>query len=275
MDTITKQTNDNAIKTGFYAIINNYFDFSRYISVDDIFFCVFSKKIENSQKNLQILNKSFENKVKLSEYRIGQDLEYLVEISKISSLDENFYEINLDLPKEQRDFIDNFGDFVISELKKNNYQDLKPFNELLEDLKQQIAVLIENKIFLGFYIFPSVILRLIMNALQISTIFPFLLDENVEEIFCDSENNFLYLNHRLLGRCRTFYRISSVELNSLITLIQVDGNLRFDYVNCKLIHTISNPLFTCRFSFDRQPIHPNICFDIRKMKRTPFKLSEL
>ncbi len=262
-------------ETGLYDILSKVFDFSRIITEKDIIFCILSSAVEENKNHSSFAESLLDKGEILSTYKVGRDLEYDISIYAIPSYEEKIYQINFVIPDDQKEFLDNIGDFIIKEIKTTPGVAFKRFNDLLDDLNARIRFLIINKIKPGFEILPCLILRLSMKALQIPTIFPFLLDDNVEEIFCDAENDYLYLNHRIHGRCRTFYKLESAELNALITHVQVDGNLRFDYVNCKLIHTISNSMFTCRFSFDRSPLHQNICFDIRKMKRMPFKLSEL
>jgi len=262
-------------KTGLHDILIKIFDFSRIITEKDLIFSILSTSIEEYRESPEYFQDIYEKGELLSRYYVGCDSEYQVSIYSIPTYEEKIYQINFLIQSEQKEFAEDLGDFVISEIKTLSTFGIARFNDLIEDLKEKISFLIKNKIKPGYEILPSVILRLVMKALQIPTIFPFLLDDDVEELFCDSENDYIYLNHRIHGRCRTFYKIDSSELKALITHIQLDGNLRFDHANCKLIHTISNSMFTCRFSFDRPPLHPNLCFDIRKMKRVPFKLSEL
>jgi type IV secretory pathway ATPase VirB11/archaellum biosynthesis ATPase len=119
-------------------------------------------------------------------------------------------------------------------------------------------------------------LLITIEYLHLQTIFPLLVDPFIEEIFLDSKNDFIYINHQKYGRCQTFYHLNFEEIEALKTHLRIESSLRLDENQNSLIHVISNQYFNCRFSIDIAPTHwKNIGIDIRKMNKNIFTLFDL
>ena len=52
---------------------------------------------------------------------------------------------------------------------------------------------------------------------KIDEIFPLLLDNYIEEIFMDSIDDYIYINHQVYGRCRTLIQVRLETVNALKT----------------------------------------------------------
>jgi flagellar protein FlaI len=105
---------------------------------------------------------------------------------------------------------------------------------------------------------------------------PFLADNKIEEIFLDSEFDYIYINHQKWGRCRTNYQLCVKEINAIKTHLRIESKKRIDFDQPSLIHVINNQYFHCRFSIDIYPSHwKNFAFDIRKMNKNVFTIFDL
>ena len=105
---------------------------------------------------------------------------------------------------------------------------------------------------------------------------PFLLDENVDEIFLDNPNGFLYIDHRTWGRCRTNVRLSKNEILALKTRIRAESGLRLDAMNPSLKTELLTKEFQARFSIDIPPLSiDGVHLDIRKLRRKYYTIPEL
>jgi type IV secretory pathway ATPase VirB11/archaellum biosynthesis ATPase len=103
-----------------------------------------------------------------------------------------------------------------------------------------------------------------------------LVDPFIEEIFLDSEQDKIYLNHQKFGKCSTDIRLNSDEIAALKTHIKLESKKRLDEEISSLIHVINNKYFNCRFSIDLYPSHwKNLSFDIRKMNKKLLTLFDL
>ncbi|MHA1719580.1 MAG: ATPase, T2SS/T4P/T4SS family [Promethearchaeota archaeon] len=212
----------------------------------------------------------------ISEYSFYEKC-YSAKIYAIESQSEKIYQYRLNLP----------GGFVKKEdmLKtffKNKIKGLN--NEFLGDLGKKIKHFEEqNQTLIGNF-FPEIqaeirrrlALTFTLQGLKISKIFPLLVDPSIEEIFLDSKEECLYLNHQTFGRCRTEIHLQLQEIEALKTHLRLESKRRFDQLQSSLIHVINNEFFHCRFSFDQSPSHwKNFALDIRKMNKEIFTLVDL
>jgi len=60
---------------------------------------------------------------------------------------------------------------------------------------------------------------------NLQKLFPLLLDDYIEEIFLDSPNDKLYLNHQKYGRCRTDKKFTLKEIDRIKTLLPPEDDL--------------------------------------------------
>lgn len=114
------------------------------------------------------------------------------------------------------------------------------------------------------------------KSMNLEKIFPFLLDDYIEEFFLDSPKSPIYLDHRKWGRCSTKTYLSEQELESFITLVRADSGYRLDIVNPSLKTELVTKFFHVRVSLDISPlVVDKIHLDIRKIRKRIFTLPEL
>jgi len=103
-----------------------------------------------------------------------------------------------------------------------------------------------------------------------------LIDDYVEEIFLDSPNENIYLNHQCFGRCRTKISFNLVEIERLKTFLRVYSHRRLDYSSPSNKLVIKNKFFYCRFAIDVSPIVLNeFALDIRKLNKNIMTIQDL
>ncbi len=114
------------------------------------------------------------------------------------------------------------------------------------------------------------------KSMNLEKIFPFLLDDNIEEFFLDSPRSSIYLDHRKWGRCLTKVHLSEQELESFITLVRADSGYRLDITNPSLKTELITKYFHVRVSLDISPlVVDKLHLDVRKIRKKVFTLPEL
>ena len=114
------------------------------------------------------------------------------------------------------------------------------------------------------------------KSMNLEKIFPFLLDDNIEEFFLDSPISSIYLDHRKWGRCLTKINLSKRELESFVTLVRADSGYRLDMANPSLKAEIITKFFHVRVSLDIYPlVVDELHLDVRKIRKRVYTLPEL
>jgi Flp pilus assembly CpaF family ATPase len=115
-----------------------------------------------------------------------------------------------------------------------------------------------------------------LESLKLKKIFPLLMDQFIEEIFLDSMDDNIYINHQKYGRCKTEIRLDNEDIEAIKTHLRLESIKRLDKDQPSLIHVINNEYFNCRFSIDIYPSHWKDCaIDIRKMNKNVFTIFDL
>jgi len=115
-----------------------------------------------------------------------------------------------------------------------------------------------------------------VQKLNISKLFPLLIDEYIDEIYLDSPHNSIYIDHRDFGRCITSIQLTDQDIDSLKTFLRISSNKRLDSTTPYLKCSIHNSFFHCRFAVDISPgVLSGFSLDIRKMNRKTYTLPEL
>ena len=202
---------------------------------------------------------------------------FIVKIFKIQDEIENLYQISNLISELLYQKIDFFYKFFKAKLSSLKFQYFSNLAEKIEHIDIQLKSLFKN-------FFPEIkideikklSLILALKYLKIEKLFPLLIDPCIEEIFLDSAEGFIYLNHQKYGRCNTKLCINENEIESLKTHLRFESEKRLDEKSPSLIHSINNKYFHCRFSIDIFPSHwKDFSFDIRKMNKNMFSIMDL
>ncbi|WEU40946.1 MAG: Flp pilus assembly complex ATPase component TadA [Candidatus Odinarchaeum yellowstonii] len=110
----------------------------------------------------------------------------------------------------------------------------------------------------------------------LSVLTPFLLDDEIEEVFIDSPRSKIYLDHRKFGRCTTPQLMDKSEFDKMVTYLRAVTGLRLDAKNPSMKTELLTKNFHVRVSVDIPPLAADgFHVDIRKLRRKYFSLTEL
>ncbi|GEM_PF-939300 len=115
-----------------------------------------------------------------------------------------------------------------------------------------------------------------LDSIGFAKLIPFLLDDNVEEIFIDSPNSVIYLDHAKLGRCKSNVIVTRYDVERLITQLKAESGLRLDVTSPSLKTDVRTKFFHIRASIDIPPLAvdgPALIF--RRFKRKPLTIIDL
>jgi len=105
---------------------------------------------------------------------------------------------------------------------------------------------------------------------------PLFLDDMVDEIYLDSKDSNIYLDHHKYGRCLTNISLTSEEINALLTRLKLEHPITVSASNPSLKTEFKTRLFHLRISMDFPPLSPyGPSFNIRKLRRKPFTIYDL
>jgi Flp pilus assembly CpaF family ATPase len=225
----------------------------------------FNKALIVSTGDLFENYKTGDNQIfQISIYNIANEYEkkYTVRYSFESVVDENYFK------KVVQDAKNN--------LKLLNINKIAPLENLISTYKKEALIYLDSK-----YRFPLIERERIayiaaLCKLNLEKIFPLLIDDFIEEIFLDSPNDKIYINHQKFGRCRTDIKFELKEIERLKTFLRIYSGKRLDYSNPSIKVVIKNKFFYCRFAIDVEPIQLNhFALDIRKLNKNILTIQDL
>lgn len=200
----------------------------------------------------------------ISIYNIANEYEkkYNIQYSFESVVDESYFK------KVVQD--------VKNNLKLLDINKIPPLENLISIYKKEALIYLDSK-----YKFPLIERERIayiaaLCKLNLEKIFPLLIDDYIEEIFLDSPNDKIYINHQKFGRCRTDIKFELKEIERLKTFLRIYSGKRLDYSNPSIKVVIKNKYFYCRFAIDVEPIQlNNFALDIRKLNKNILTVQDL
>ncbi len=225
----------------------------------------FDKALIVSTGDLFEKYKTGDNQIfQISIYNIANEYEkkYTVQYSFESVVDENYFK------KVVQD--------VKNNLKLLDINKITPLENLISIYKKEALIYLDSK-----YKFPLIERERIayiaaLCKLNLEKIFPLLIDDLIEEIFLDSPNDKIYINHQKFGRCRTDIKFELKEIERLKTFLRIYSGKRLDYSNPSIKVVIKNKYFYCRFAIDVEPIQLNhFALDIRKLNKNILTVQDL
>jgi len=114
------------------------------------------------------------------------------------------------------------------------------------------------------------------HSLNMTKVLPYLLDDEVEEIFLDTPKTTLFIDHRRWGRCTTSTKLTDSEMKTLETRVRIESGLRLDLSNPSIKTDLITKDFRARLSIDIAPLAiGGFSLDIRKLRKREFTLPEL
>jgi len=262
-----------------FQIIKNYIKFkskSKLNSRIEFYRQSFQNGVIIPEKMAQKIEKK-QKFNKLTSYVIGVKHEFEVCIFQIQNVSEKLYDYNLNVSKE---FNERYIRNLIADINLNfdliDVNGIILFDELVEIYKKKAFEYIKRKYKFSDPEASKIAVYASLKRLNLFKLFPFLVDDYVEEIFLDSPNEKIYLNHQKYGKCRTNISLNNIEVERLKTFLRIYSNQRLDYSSPSNKLVIKNKLFYCRFAIDISPIALNgFSLDIRKLNKNIMTIQDL
>ncbi|MHC1637435.1 MAG: ATPase, T2SS/T4P/T4SS family [Candidatus Nezhaarchaeales archaeon] len=114
------------------------------------------------------------------------------------------------------------------------------------------------------------------RTLGVHKIMPFLLDENVDEIYLDKPQSKVYLDHSDFGRCISNVLLTNRDVERLITHVKIESKLPLNYLNPSLKWNMEINNYTLRVSIDTPPLsYEGPSLDLRKIRHKSFTIIDL
>ncbi|MFX1275899.1 MAG: ATPase, T2SS/T4P/T4SS family [Promethearchaeota archaeon] len=209
-------------------------------------------------------------------YQLGEL--YQIHISDIKRKTEKKYKFLLAHQLQgDESYYDKLSENVIKKIQVLRFDDTVSLESLIDLYKNEVRRIIDlNYRKMDNLKKDKIILFITIKYLQLEKLFPLLIDDFIEEIFLDSPDSKIYLDHQKYGRCRTDITLSNREIQRIITLLRLYSKQRLDYSNPVLKYVIKNQYFYCRFAIDVRPINvARFSLDIRKLNKNILTIQDL
>ncbi len=116
----------------------------------------------------------------------------------------------------------------------------------------------------------------IYKFIKLDKLLPLFTDDNINEIYMDQKDSFLYIDHQIYGRCNTVINLTNEEIEAFLTRIKLEHSVSVSFNNPSLKVEIRSNEFHIRISMDFPPLSPNgPSFNIRKIHNNPLTLHDL
>jgi flagellar protein FlaI len=213
----------------------------------------------------------------LTLYKIGKYKLFQVFIYQTNWENEKLYRIKLNLKDGvKKDYFEKIIVAMLHKVDLINLDRIIPIEELIDLYHNESKKILNQKYKFGKSIKERLGFIIALRKLHLNKLFPLLIDDLIEEIFLDSPNDEIYINHRIYGRCRTDIRLNLKEIERIKTFIRLYSGKRLDYMNPSIKIVLKNKYFYCRFAIDVNPIQiHNFAIDIRKLNKNIFTIQDL
>ncbi len=250
-------------------INDNNLDFYKSLLLDQILVLKPEKHAFNFYKK--------ENTELIETYNIKNYEFYRISVFNILNEPEKSYIINIIIDSESNeDYYESLINSITKKLEYIKFNQIIPLEDLIELYTTESIKFLNLKINLPEEIKKAISFLIALKKLNLEKIFPLLLDDYIEELFLDSSNEKIYINHQKYGRCRTNLSLKDNEIERLKTLLRLYSGLRLDYSNPSIKHVMKNKYFYCRFAIDVEPVNLyKFALDIRKLNKNILTIQDL
>ncbi|MHA2129912.1 MAG: ATPase, T2SS/T4P/T4SS family [Promethearchaeota archaeon] len=213
----------------------------------------------------------------LASYQTGNHKIYNVHIYERSFEEEKHYKVKAFFEIEpNKNYIEKVIFNIIQNFKIPELNRIIPLEHLIKFYENKSKELLKSKYSFSDPNFEKIGLIIALKKLHLDELYPLLIDDFVEEIFLDSPNDKIYLNHQKFGRCRTDIGLNMKEIERIKTLFRLYSGKRLDYMNPSIKLVLKNKYFYCRLAIDVGPIQIyEFAMDIRKLNRNIFTIQDL
>ncbi len=272
---LLKLFSDLTIIKEFKNFQNNHISSQNY---DSFYEYLFSGRATLTKKDIKNKSLVFKKNWELfNTYKTGENELFNVSIYNVSNENEKRYALNFFFKgKVNEDYFYKIIQTVLNNIEIEDFDKLIPLETLIEIYKKESIKFINSKFELSKYVKNKIGFIAALKKLNFDKLFPLLIDDFIEEIFLDSPNDEVYINHQIYGRCRTDLKFNSREIERIKTFFRLYSGKRLDFMNPTIKFVMKNKFFYCRFSIDVEPIQiNNLALDIRKLNKNILTIQDL
>ncbi len=235
-----------------------------------------SSLISNDLQDIQV-RRVIKDKKLLDKYNIGNSDIFKVFIIENEYEIEKNYSVEFFYRGESQEF---YMEEIIQDICHNitiiELTQIIPIEQLIEFYERESSKFLKSKYDFSDSVSQKIGFLAAIKKINLDKLFPLLIDDFIEEIFLDSPQDEIYINHQIYGRCRTKIRFTPKEIERIKALIRLYSGKRLDFKNPIIKFVIKNKYFYCRFSIDVEPIQiNNFALDIRKLNKNIFTIQDL
>ena len=230
-------------------------------------------------KNTQLTNKSpiSSQAEVLESYFTGEYQIFQIVISNVIGEYEKKYSFQYAYESQVDE---NYFKTIVNDARNNlsliEFNEIVPLEQLIEVYKEKVLVFLDLKYKISYKEQEKIAYIAALHKINLEKIFPLLIDDTIEEIFLDSPNEKIYINHQKYGRCRTDINFNLEDIERLKTFLRVYSGKRLDYSNPSIKVVLKNKYFYCRFAVDIGPIQVNnFALDVRKLNKNILTIQDL
>jgi type IV secretory pathway ATPase VirB11/archaellum biosynthesis ATPase len=218
-----------------------------------------------------------EGKKLLNSYNIGKYEIFKVQIYDNPLEIEKNYQVDFFYKREtEEEYFEKIIEEIHQCIEIAEFDQLIPLENLIKLYRKEAINILNSKYGFSKTVKNRIGFIAALKKLNLNKLFPLLIDDFIEEIFLDSPNDEIYINHQSFNRCRTVLRFNLKEIERIKTLIRLYSGQRLDYMNPIIKFVIKNKYFNCRFSIDVGPIQiNNFALDIRKLNKNVLTIQDL
>jgi type IV secretory pathway ATPase VirB11/archaellum biosynthesis ATPase len=122
----------------------------------------------------------------------------------------------------------------------------------------------------------QILIPILFRILNLEKIGPLLIDEQIDEIYLDSSEKNLYIDHSQHGRCKTSILLSKKEIEAFVNRVALESDFSLTQSNPTMKSEFISSLFHTRVTVDISPITiEDIHIDIRKFHSNKLRMSDL
>ena len=196
---------------------------------------------------------------------------YIAKIIKILGKEELEYQVQYDpLTYDHLKDFSRYEKEVRVYLEKYVLQqkDFCTFNQLYNYLSETICNQLELP--------QQLLIPILFRTLDLEKIGPFLIEDQIDEVYLDSSKKNLYIDHSRHGRCTTSIQLSKNEIEAFINRVALENDFSLNQGNPTMKSDFVSDLFHTRVTVDISPlIIEDIHIDIRKFHSKKLRISDL
>ena len=114
------------------------------------------------------------------------------------------------------------------------------------------------------------------EIIQLNPLMALLMDDEVEEVYLDSPNSYIYLDHRRFGRCRSNIFLTPTEIESWKTKVRIEAGQRLDETSPSLKTELITAHFHVRLAVEVSPLAVDeFQMRIRKLHKKVLTITDL